>query len=154
MDRRIHELLLSNDSSTHWEYPPGFDWAGAWEAVRRYQAAAEEILGYPLKADNQVEDASFFGELFVFEEGAVRPPVTALVYKIAIRFSSFGRMATIHTNSRQSDLGRYPVDRLAELLEEHGFVYVPAAALDEPYDGVVPNVPKDFTWGTRYFDYL
>ena len=146
---------MSNDSPTDWEYPEGFDWTEAWRAVRQYQAAAEELLGQRLRVDDQVQDASFFGELFVFEDGAVRPDgVTVMVFKVAIRFSSFGRLATIHTNSALSDLGRYPVDRLAELLEVHGFVYVPHEALAEPYDGVLPNMPADYTWWLRFFDYI
>lgn len=154
MDERIHELLLSNDNPTDWEYPQGFDWAEGWRSVRQFQTAAEALLGQRLSVDDQVQDASFFGELFVFEDGAVRPHVTEMVFKLAIRFSSFGRMATIHTNSARSDLGRYPVDRLATLLDEHGFVYIPAEALTEPYDGVLPNVPADFTWWLRFFDYM
>jgi hypothetical protein len=158
VDAWIHRLLLSHDgatdSPTDWEHPPGFDWVGSWQAVRRFQTAAESVLGQPLRVDDSVQDASFFGELFVFEEGAVRPNVTTMVFKIAIRFSAFGRMATIYTNSAQSDLKRYPVERLAALLEDHGFVYVPAEALAEPYDGLTPNMPPDFTWGLRFFDYL
>jgi hypothetical protein len=154
VDLRIHQLLLSNDSPTDWEYPQGFDWDAAWRDVRQFLPAAEALIGQPLQVDDQVQDASYFAELFVFEEGAVRPPVTAMVFKIAIRFSSFGRMATIHTNSALSDLGRYPVERLAALLEEYGFVYIPAEALAEPYDGVMPDVPADFTWWFRFFDYM
>src|SRR5262249_41989412 len=112
------------------------------------------LLGQPLRVDDQVQDASFFGELFVFEEGAVRPSVTAMVFKMAIRFSSFGRMATIHTNSALSDLGRYPEDRLAALLAEDGCVSIPGEALVEQYDGVMPNVSADFTWWLRFFDYM
>jgi len=155
VDERLHQVLLSNDSTTDWEYPRDFDWAAAWEAVRQYRTAAELVLGQPLRVDDQVQDASFFAELFVFEDGAVRPDgVTTLVFKIAIRFSSFGRMATIHTNSAISNLDRYPVERLAGLLGDHGFVYIPATALTEPYDGVVPGLGAGFTWWLRFFDYM
>ncbi len=155
MDRRIHQLLVSNDSPTDWEYPSGFDWTAACRAVRLLQPAAEALLEQPLRLDDQVQDASYFAELFVFEDGAVRPPVTSMVFKIAIRFSSFGRMATIHANSVLSDLGQYPVAPLAALLEVQGFVYVPAEVLAEPYDGVLPHVPADITtWWGRFFDYM
>jgi hypothetical protein len=135
MDHRIRQILSQHDSATHAEYPPDFDWRASMAAVKALKPHAEQILGQPLKLDDQVQDASFFAELFVFEDGAVGPNGgTALVYKIAIRFSNFGKMATVHTNSVASDLHQYPVDQLAELLERHGFRYIPAEALGEPYD--------------------
>jgi hypothetical protein len=155
VDEAIHQLLLSNDSETDLEFPSGFDWTAASEAVRHFRAPAEFVLGQSLRLDDQVQDASFFAELFVFAEGAVRPDgVTFLCFEIAIRFSSFGRMATIHTNSSLSDLGCSPVDQLAALLGEHGFVHVPVAALAQPYDGKNLGLGANFTWWDRFFDYV
>lgn len=159
MDASIHYILLQHDSATDVEYPPGFDWQAAMTAVKALKVEAERILGQPLKLDDQVQDASFFAELFVFEEGAVGPNgVTTMVFKIAIRFSTFGKMATIHTNSVASDLGRYPIARLAELLETNGFQYIPAESLGERYDGRLKWLDKsvggDATWWYRFFDYM
>jgi hypothetical protein len=98
MDTRIHDILLQNDSATDVEYPPEFDWQASMAAVNAMKPQAEPILGQPLKLDDQVQDASFFAELFVFEDGAVGPNgATTMVFKVAIRFSTFGKMATIHT---------------------------------------------------------
>jgi hypothetical protein len=159
MDARIHDLLLQHDSATDVEYPPGFDWKASMAAVKALKPDAERILGQPLKLDDQVQDASFFAELFVFEDGAVGSNgVTTMVIKIAIRFSTFGKMATVHTNSAASDLGKYPVARLAELLEQHGFHYVPVDSLGERYDGKLKgldlSVGGEPTWWYRFFDYM
>jgi hypothetical protein len=155
MDARIREILMRNDSATAVEYPPGFDWQEAMAAVKALKPKAEELLGQPLKLDDQVQDASFFAELFVFEEGAVGPNgATTMVFKIAIRFSTFGKMATVHTNSAASDLRKYPVDRLARLLEQHGFQYIDAPSLGEPYDGKLNGLGADATWWFRFFDYM
>src|SRR3954451_4308118 len=109
MDTRTHEILLRNDIATDVEYPPGFDWHASMVAVKALKPRAEDILGQPLKLDDQVQDASFFAELFVFADGVVDPNgVATMVFKIAIRFSTFGKMATIHTNSAASDLHKYP----------------------------------------------
>jgi hypothetical protein len=155
MDTHTREVLLRNDSATDVEYPAGFDWQASMAAVKALKPYAEEILGQPLKLDDQVQDASFFAELFVFEEGAVGPNgVTVMVFKIALRFSTFGGMATVHTNSAASDLRNYPVDRLARLLERHGFQYIDAQSLGEPYDGKLKGLGGEATWWFRFFDYM
>jgi len=92
MDAHIHDILVQNDSPTDVEYPSGFDWQASIAAVKALKPQAERILGQPLKLDDQVQDASFFAELFVFEDGAVGPNgVTTMVFKIAIRFSTLVR---------------------------------------------------------------
>ncbi|MFL5329110.1 MAG: hypothetical protein ACJ8C4_09345 [Gemmataceae bacterium] len=159
MDASIHNILLQNDSSTDVEFPPGFDWQASIAAVKALKPGAERILGQPLKLSDQVQDASFFAELFVFEDGAVGPNgVMTMVFKIAIRFSTFGRMATIHTNSAASDLGNYPVARLADLLGQNGFQYIPAESLAERYDGRLKQLDQwvggEATWWYRFFDYM
>jgi hypothetical protein len=128
-------------------------------AVKALKPQAERILGQPLKLDNQVQDASFFAELFVFEDGAVGANgATVMVFKIGIRFSTFGKMATIHTNSAASDLSKYPLARLAELIEKQGFQYIPVEALNEPYDGKLKRLDQSLgaeaTWWYRFFDYM
>jgi hypothetical protein len=159
MDTRTHDILMQNDSAAAVEYPPGFDWQASFAAVKALTPHAERILGQPLKLDDQVQDASFFAELFVFEDGAVEPNgVTTMVFKIAIRFSTFGKLATIHTNSAESDLDKYPVARLADLLEQHGFNYIPAESLSERYDGKLTELGQSLggeaTWWYRFFDYM
>src|SRR5262245_44282080 len=146
MNAATREILSQNDSPTDWEYPPGFDWKSSMAAVRELKPHAKQVLGQPMKLDDQVQDASFFAELFVFEDGAVSSNlVTALIYKIGIRFSMFGKMVTVHTNSPDSDLRNYPVQHLATLLEQRGFQYVDAVALTEPYDGKLKGMDANAT---------
>lgn len=159
MDSRIHEILLQNDDSADVDYPAGFDYRRSMAAVVALKPHAERILGQRLRLDDQVQDASFFAELFVFEDGAVGSKgVTALVFKVAMRFSAFGRMATIYTNSAASDLGGYPVTGLAELLGQHGFNYIPVESLGERYDGKLQWLHQSLggaaTWWYRFFDYV
>ncbi|MBL8796310.1 MAG: hypothetical protein JNM56_20590, partial [Planctomycetia bacterium] len=91
MDIHTRELFLSNDTIGV-EYPPDFDWSLSMSAVLAFKSHAENLLGQPLNLDNQVQDASFFADLFIFEDGAVGSNgVTAMVFKIGIRFSSFAK---------------------------------------------------------------
>src|ERR1700722_17124900 len=159
MVAQIHDILLQNDSVTDVEYPPGFDWQTSMAAVEALKTQVERILGQSLQLDDQVQDASFFAELFVLGDGAVGPTgVTTMVFKIAIRFSTFGKMATIHTNSAASALDKYPVARIADLLVQHGFQYIPAEALGERYDGKLKgldrSVASEATWWYRFFEYM
>jgi hypothetical protein len=106
-----------------------------------------------------VQDASFFAELCVFEDRAVDPSgATVMVVKITIRFSTFGKMATMHTNSTASDLDKYPMARLANVLEQHGFHYIPAESLSERYNGKLKGLDQsvggEATWWYRFFDYM
>jgi hypothetical protein len=74
--------------------------------------------------------------------------------EIAIRFSSFGKMATICTSLARSEWSAFPLQALAELLAEHGYIYVDAKALDEPYDGKLKGLHDRANWFVRFFDYL
>jgi hypothetical protein len=57
-----------------------------------------------------------------------------------------------------ADLDKYLVARLAELLEQHGFQYIPAESLSERYDGKLKgldqSVGSEATWWYRFFDYM
>lgn len=157
MDERTHEILLRNDSATHWEYPPDVDWSDACDRVSRFRTAAEAVLGQPLTEDTGVQDASYFAELYLPRERLMPHGGLEVRKNLAIRFSNFGRMATILADEQVSSLDRYPVDRLVGLLQEHGFTYIDARALNEPYDGKADaswHVGGPFTWWLRYFDYL
>jgi hypothetical protein len=50
------------------------------------------------------------------------------------------------------------VARLADLLEQHGFKYIPAEALVARYDGKLKGldqiVGSEATWWYRFFDYM
>lgn len=159
MDPHIYQILLQHDSATDVEFPPGFDWQASMAAVKSLKPEAERILGEPLKLDDRVQDASFFTELFLLEKGVAGVNGEApMVFKIGIRFSTFGKMATIHTNSPASVLSNSTVDRLAELLNRAGFQYIPVEALAERYDGKVKwldqSVGGEATWWFRFFDYM
>jgi hypothetical protein len=77
--------------------------------------------------------------------------VIAFIFAIAIRFSNFGRLFTIHGNT----LASYPVDAIRALVTRHGWTYVPADELDETYDGRNGALRDGrSTWWIRFFDYI
>jgi hypothetical protein len=139
-----------NDTAGDWEFPAGFDYVTSLEQVKHFQLRVEEKLRLRLRLDDQVQDASFFAELFELEEGGVLPNgTTYLVFKIGIRFSTFGRMVTIHGNSPKS----YPLMALIDLLVEHGFQYMDVESLNETYDGEFRQIQRRISWWDRFFDY-
>jgi hypothetical protein len=155
VDEDTHRILLDNDSTTNWEHPPEFDWAGSMDRVKAFKVDAEQLLGQPLRFFDQVQDASFFAELYVPHERKTSHG-TEVRMKIAIRFSNFGGMATVWADRSVSDLNEYPVDRLVRQLTEHGFVPVCADALREVYDGKNDtswSSARPFTWWLRFFEY-
>ena len=95
----------------------------------------------------------------MYEDGAVFPDGGSVgVFKVAIRFSNFGHMATIQTNSPKSKLDNYPVEELAKLVEEYGFRYVSVDVLRKLYDGKFRALDNwcggNATWWDRFFEYM
>lgn len=114
--------------------------------VRRFQATLREKFDLDLKL-SVMQDAAFYAYLSSRGDSGKR---------LHIRFSNFGRLATIILrDDSRPDLH----EMLVNLLEEYGFIYVPLEILDLAYTG--PN--KDFskivgkenpTWWDRYFNYI
>jgi hypothetical protein len=152
MDARIHDLLVKFDSTTEIEYSADFDWADAMQRVRSLQPRLEAILGERLRLDDQIQDATYCADLFVLDEEMNVEGMRFLISRIYISFSNFGDLATIAIGAKHLD--RYPLSALSTALEEHGFVPIPAEALDEPYDGKLDRrYGWPATWRDRYFNY-
>jgi hypothetical protein len=68
---------------------------------------------------------------------------------LAVRFSSFGNLFTVWSNTT---LPKLTIESVVSLLESSGFLYVLPECLDEPYTGqnaVFLGQP----WRVRFFDY-
>ena len=74
--------------------------------------------------------------------------------EIAIRFSSFGKLYTLFTSLDEFP-PQYPVEKIHDVIQQHGWRFVDGEVLEVPYDGVNQSL-RDWgvTWWVRYFDYL
>jgi hypothetical protein len=159
MESVTRKLLDEHDDPQGCEVPGGdwsaFPYGALAESVRNVQAALRNELDLPFDRDGNVQDASFHDELRILHPSSFRANgVVALVSEIAIRFSNFGHLYTIHS-AMPERLASYPVDRIRTVIERHGWTYVPADELEEVYDGK-NGVLRDGrnTWWIRFFDYL
>lgn len=150
MDDALHKLLLSSDVEGSWEHPPNAKWKLAIAGVKRLKPQIEAALGFELRLDQDVQDASFFADLGLLVEQRDPAGVVHLCYEICFRFSWFSKLYTVYGNTWESRMTK----EAGLLLERAGFTYVPKEALAEPYDGVNTPYEPGLTWWVRYFDYL
>jgi hypothetical protein len=141
------ELLQRHDDPKHCEHPPGFDYKMAERRFAKFAEALSSALGVPLKSETgaKIQDASFHSQIYL--------PLGEERYAL-IRFSNFGDMATVGTVSEDESVPAALMKTVVELLEKHGYVYVPASVLDRPYTGRIPGELGIGTWWIRYFDWL
>lgn len=150
MSPELHQLLLRNDIKGAWDYPPGANWSREIARVRVLIPELESALKTPLRLDDGVQDASFFADLGVLLEHTNSNGIIHLSYRVCIRFSWFGGLFSIYGE----DIDEYNTTEAIHVLRGHGYTYVSAAELDEPYDGVNKPYESGLTWWVRYFDYL
>jgi hypothetical protein len=149
MDPELKSILIAADERGQYEFPQHFD---AVSLEKRARQVHREILGSGYVAgfedwtDNQ--DASFGLAITVdsFQvSGAqgIRIPT--------IRFSNFGSLASL---TWQDLVDEQFLTVAKDTLNKHGFIFVPQAELEVPYDG--PNSPDESlpSWWVRYFDWL
>ena len=143
------ELLRKLDEPDHTERPPRFDWRAADAAFRAMANELAPALGVStldVEGIESIQDASFHGEIRLPESllnpGAEPPALVST--------SNFGRLAAV----RPEATVRIEVLRtIRKVLAAHGYVYVPAALQDAPYDGRASVDSDAPTWWTRYFEY-
>ena len=154
MNDQLLATLLPADHATGCEAPPDFEWELAMQAVRALRPIAETITGRSFEIDEQVQDASFFTDLAIYEDessdqgGSIRHTI------LALRFSAFGNLFTTWSVCPDhAKLDAKMVQQLILVAEDAGLVYVCASDLDGEYTG--PNLHFENTsWWTRFFDYL
>lgn len=152
MKKELHDILLKFDLAD-FECPPEFVRDAAISGVLKVQPFLEAVLQEPLQLETWFEDASYFAEFRVAHivPGMPHGSIKQVATNFSIRFSCFGRMVTICV--WESGQENFPVTELADRLSEHGFVYVPEAALQEKYDGRTWTYEQAPTWFRRFFDF-
>lgn len=91
MDPAVRRLLESADDPDNVEYPRSFDWNGLRNRVIALQPVLESIAGRAFVLDDNVQDASFFGDLEILAAGpeAIYPHAKQTHVVFALRFSNF-----------------------------------------------------------------
>src|SRR5262249_41171153 len=113
------DLLRQHDDPQRWEHPVGFDYDAASRRFAKFRDALSALLNMPLTSEtgSYIQDASFHSQIYV--------PLDSERYAL-IRFSNFGDMATVSEDeSVREEMKRAIID----LLETHGYLYVPATVL-------------------------
>jgi hypothetical protein len=153
MDTSLRDRLIELDK-LGWEYPPNFDYLKATEEVKLIKPNIEDIIGHSLWQDMSVQDASFFTDLAWLDERYYTPEKGgALVPHIAVRFSSFDKMVTVYSANKDfMDVMKHEAE-IVSVIQQHTYNYIPIKCLQEPYPATRRGM-KDWTWFTRFFDYL
>jgi hypothetical protein len=139
MDEDVARLLLKHDDRTQWEHPAAFDHK---RATAKFSTLAQELerrIGRPIviETGTSIQDASFHSQIQL--DGGW------------LRFSNFGEMiALTPDNEVPADV----VGMVKALASEHGYVFVPTAALERPYPATVDGASSITTWWIRFFDWL
>lgn len=156
MDDEIRALLEAADDPVEVEMPASTgDADDEYEqlhgrVLRTMRTLADE-LGLELERDGCVQDATHHDELALYAVDPARPNVRHT--RLSIRFSNFGDLATATTFGRPMVEG-VEMAAIGALLARQGWTYVPAEALEAPYDGTHPGFREaGTTWWDRYFDY-
>ncbi|HEY0557502.1 MAG TPA: hypothetical protein VGG20_24830 [Thermoanaerobaculia bacterium] len=130
-------LLHRLDDPMRGEAPAGFDRSDAIARFGEFAGGLAAAATVELASDTRIEDASFFAELG-FGTGA-------------LRFSSFGNMIALTPDAEPPPS---LLEHILKLAPRHGYVFVPANELEQPYTGSNPGVMGIRDWWIRYFDYL
>jgi len=121
-------------------------------------AAIRQHHGIEFERDGNVQDASFFEELYVLTSEARQARDEgggyAHLVEIGIRFSNFDKLFTVYSHL-DSIPDRYDLASIIGLVSDRGWQYVPAEPLEVPYDGVNEVLRRSgIMWWHRFFDYL
>ena len=137
------QLLKANDDPRYAERLPDFDLDAA---QARFTAMAQEIVaafpGSRYETGTEIQDASFHGQVAVAFAG----------HFALVRVSNFGGFATIADEDDCLDAAAR--DRLVTAVAAHGYTFIPAEVLNQPYDGDNPGVRGFRSWWYRYFDWI
>lgn len=140
-----YKPILERFDETAWEFPSDFDQEALSHGVTSVQRKLEQRFGRKLKVSGRIEDASFHADIFVRDK-----PVGPVVRNSTVRFSNFGRLATVTSDDL---LVGNELEVICEVLKEYEFTFIPAEALEVDYFGQVKEDGVD-SWWRRYFDYI
>lgn len=153
MDDLTKKILLKFDEVKRYETPSNFDYEALWSRVLILAKDLQSLFGLEFKIDNQVQDASFFGDIIIPHDLVINPEPN---YLYSIRISNFGSLATLTFDESYSNTIK---DKIIHKLEKHSFIFISSDDLEEEYDGNFLKFNKIIggekpSWWIRYFDYL
>jgi len=153
MDTKTKDILLKFDEQGRYETPSKFDYKRLLNRVTDLAKDLESHFRLIFAIDNQVQDASFYGDIKIPQDLVIRPRPEV---GYSIRISNFGRLATINFQEEYSDKANLAIK---EILRRHDFIFISAEDLDQEYDGQFEEFKKILagespTWQIRYFDYM
>jgi len=158
MEEALRERLEAADDPIHLEHPPELDdlspvevveyWDEINERLERLERKLSRIAGRTFVLDDEVQDATFFGDLSIdrlAEAGAFESV-------FVVRFSNFGSLFTAWSSPGMERLHDDVIAELVRAVSFAGFHYVPTDVLYTPYTGRHPYFAGS-TWWMRFFDY-
>jgi hypothetical protein len=153
MDSLTKNILLKFDERDRYETPADFKYKKLELQVINLSKDLESNFGLIFKIDNQVQDASFYGDVIIPQELMIDPKSNFLY---SIRISNFGGLTTLTFSDEYSDSVK---TKIKEILAKHNFTYIESDDLEERYDGSFDKFYEILggrkpSWWIRYFDYL
>ena len=158
----LREILLRFDEVGAWERPKSMDYRALRKSVEQVSKRLGVRFGLQFTLDDQIQDASFGFDLRLPRELYSEPSPRSMKREFgivagiicAVRFSNFGRLATICFEEQCNERVAMGIK---EDLSTEGFIYLPSRELDIQYDGAFDAFKADpsySTWWIRYFDYI
>ena len=132
------------------EYPPDFKWEVEMKRVKELVWSLEMSLGVMLKVDDNVQDASYFAEIY---HRYLDREKSNWNTSICFMFSNFGGLFTYWSNSLFCRPDDKYLKEAIKYIESQGFVFVSGDVLEQTYDGLAEGL-HGYTWYARYFSYL
>ena len=150
------------------EFPRGFDVAATQLRFERLSARLSEVFGCRLDGGTgPCQDAALFGEIRIPPEFTVtRAKRSRIRFPVIVAVSNFGDLATCRAGQDSVSPDTltsaappvHPEDRgrVEQVLNELGYLFVPADVLETRYDGPNQWVFSDShaSWFIRYFSFL
>jgi len=156
MDTKVEATLRKHDDPVHCDSSPDFDYEDSMARVRALRPDLDALVTPERFAlDERIQDASFFAELALLSDAPSYEPAldtNVIETVLGLRFSCFGNLFTTYSTSQASKVASDKLQAIIAKAQEHGFIFIDGASLDEPYTGKNPDIKG--TWWKRYFDYL
>lgn len=144
------QLLVQHDDPVHREVPGGwekYDYTTAEKRFLNLVKAVEAATGKQCKyeARSCIQDATFIGQILLPDHCYHNA-----ADKVYLRISHFGGFAAY---SRDTALKPDSLQSVNEVLQEHGYIYIPTNVLHEPHAEQHPGFAET-DWWTRFFDWV
>ena len=135
-----------------WEAPLDFDLVASRAHFAHLTTLLTELFGGAVDPSPGWEDSSLFGMVGIPAAlTRTRPKPRELTNSLTLYVSNFG-IATLRPYKHVYD---EDMARVELATDEAGYPLVPGPVIDSPYDGPNNGVgTEDWTWFTRFFDYL